>query len=702
MTIIVQNPNSSNMTGVSFSDSYPANMVNAATPAVTASPATCTGTLTGTAGAAVFSLSGGTVPGNSACTYTVDVTSSTAGTYVNSTGPVTSGNFGTGAAGSASLIVMGPPTASKSFTPATISVNATSVLLVTLTNPNSVAITGAAFSDSYPVGMVNSASASPSTSCSGATVTAADGGNSLSMTGATIPASGSCNVTVNVTSATGGVYTNNTGSIITSNAGNGVSAQATLTVTAVNVSGFVFGDSNSNGSRDSGEDWSGGTTVYAKLFSGTCPAAGGSTAESVQTINAGGGSYQFSSVGAGNHCIVLSSNSTATVVTPGTPSGWINSQPNPGQINVTVGTVDVPNQNFGLYNGASLTGRVFADTGAGGGIANNGIQDGAETGINNVTVVLNNTNCSGGICGTTTTDGGGNFTIAIPPVANGSCMLVETNASGYSSNGGSVGTTGGSYNLASDTTTFTCSPGTSYSGVNFADVPVNAFVTDGIQTTVAGSVIWYAHTFTAGTAGSVSFGSSAAASPAAPAWSEVLYLDSNCNATYDSGEPALASAQPLVAGQSVCILVKEFVPAAAALGAQNHLTVNATFTRTITGIVDMLNRSDVTTVGLFSGAGLTLTKSVDKVTAKPGDTLVYTVNYVNSSSGDLSNVIISDATPTYTLFLSANCGVLPANLTLCTTTLPAVGGTGPIIFTFNGDLAPAAGSSVTFSVQVQP
>jgi uncharacterized repeat protein (TIGR01451 family) len=238
--------------------------------------------------------------------------------------------------------------------------------------------------------------------------------------------------------------------------------------------------------------------------------------------------------------------------------------------------------------------------------------------------------------------------------------------------------------------------------VNFADVPVNGFLTDGVQTTVAGAVVWYAHTYTAGTAGSVSFGSTSATSPAAPAWSEVLYLDSNCNAIFDTGEPALVSAQALVAGQSVCILVQEFVPAAASLGAQHQLTVSATFTATITGMVDILNRSDVTTVGLFSGAGLTLVKSVDKATAKPGDTLVYTISYVNSSSGTLSNVIINDVTPSYTLFLSASCGALPADLTTCTPTVPGIGGTGVISFAFAGTLAPAAGSSVTFSVQVQP
>jgi uncharacterized repeat protein (TIGR01451 family) len=85
-------------------------------------------------------------------------------------------------------------------------------MTITLTNPNATAITGAAFTDAYPANLANTASASPATTCGG-TVTATNGGPSLSLAGGTIPASGSCTVTVNVTSAIAGSYTNSTGVI---------------------------------------------------------------------------------------------------------------------------------------------------------------------------------------------------------------------------------------------------------------------------------------------------------------------------------------------------------------------------------------------------------------------------------------------------------------------------------------------------------
>ena len=233
LTITVQNNNNAAMTGVAFTDTYPAGLVNTATPTVTATPATCTfTTLTATAGGNSFALTGGSIPLNTACLYTVKVTSATEGSYLNSTGAVTSTNYGIGSAASATLTVTpSSPTVAKSFNPATITAGATSVMTITLTNPNtSAAITGAAFNDIYPAGMTNTSSASAATTCVG-TVTAANNGNSVQLSGATIPANSSCTVTVNVTSALGGIYTNSTGTVTTTNANSGTAATATLTVT---------------------------------------------------------------------------------------------------------------------------------------------------------------------------------------------------------------------------------------------------------------------------------------------------------------------------------------------------------------------------------------------------------------------------------------------------------------------------------------
>jgi hypothetical protein len=150
---------------------------------------------------------------------------------------VTSTNSGTGNTASATLIVLERPIISKNFAPDPIVVSSgTSVLTITLTNPNAgTAITGAAFTDTYPAQITNSASPSGATTCAGGTVTAAAAGGSVALSGGTIPAGGSCTVTVNVTSGTIGVHTNTiaAGGLTTTNAGaSTVAASDTLTVTA--------------------------------------------------------------------------------------------------------------------------------------------------------------------------------------------------------------------------------------------------------------------------------------------------------------------------------------------------------------------------------------------------------------------------------------------------------------------------------------
>ena len=232
LTITVQNNNNANMSGVAFTDTYPAGLVNAAAPTVTATPASCTfTTLVAAAGGNSFALTGGTIPLNTACIYTVNVTSATEGSYVNSSGAVTSTNYGIGTAASGTLTVTpSAPTVAKSFSPTSINAGASSVMTITLTNPNTgTAITGVAFNDIYPAGMTNTSSANATTTCIG-TVTAFDNSNSVQLSGATIPANSSCTVTVNVTSALGGVYTNSTGTVTTANTTSSTAATATLTV----------------------------------------------------------------------------------------------------------------------------------------------------------------------------------------------------------------------------------------------------------------------------------------------------------------------------------------------------------------------------------------------------------------------------------------------------------------------------------------
>ena len=112
-------------------------------------------------------------------------------------------------------------------------------------------------------------------------------------------------------------------------------------------------------------------------------------------------------------------------------------------------------------------------------------------------------------------------------------------------------------------------------------------------------------------------------------------------------------------------------------------------------------RTDTTVVGTPTAAGLQLTKAVSAGTALPGSNLTYTITYINNSSGVLSNVVINDATPAFTTFVSAACGATPAPLVCNPAATPGAGSTGAITWTFGGTLTPGAGGNVSFQVQVQ-
>ena len=79
-----------------------------------------------------MSLTDGSIAVNSSCTVTVNVTSAVAGSYLNSTGPVSSTEGGAGAASTATLTVVAPPILTNVFNPDVVVQNTTSSLSATV------------------------------------------------------------------------------------------------------------------------------------------------------------------------------------------------------------------------------------------------------------------------------------------------------------------------------------------------------------------------------------------------------------------------------------------------------------------------------------------------------------------------------------------------------------------------------------------
>ncbi len=478
-----------------------------------------------------------------------------------------------------------------------------------------------------------------------------------------------------------------------------VKASVTDTISILpDVSGSVYLDSNHKKQMDGTEAGS-ALTLYVKLVP-----AGSSTASQVATVDPTTGAYTLPRIAAGNYTLVLDTNNNLADITPGLPFGWIGTETPSLQRSVTVNTTDVTLQNYGVFHGSRISGVVFDDVGTSGGTPNDGIRQANEGAVVNALVRAKDSS-GPTVYDSARTDSTGAYELYVPHTAAG-VDVTETNSPGYISTGGSAGTTGGAYVRLTDTTSFTATAGTAYTGVNFADVPDNALAPDGAQSGLPGTVILYPHTFTASTAGSVTLSLSAVASGGGSGpFTEILYRDINCNGAIDSGEPKIFGAISLATGERLCVVVQEFIPAGAPFNTENKISLTAqySFSNALPALNTSYTRTDLTTVGTPGNAALKLIKAVDKATALPGDMLVYTITFTNNSSGPLSNIVINDSTPAYTRYLSAACGApLPPDLTACTvTTQPPVNGTGAIKWTLAGSVAPGKSGTLTYSVRVQ-
>ena len=136
------------------------------------------------------------------------------------------------------IVALAPPTVAKAFAPASIEPGDVSRLTITLANANATALTGAAFTDTYPGGLVNAAPANAATTCSGGLVSSTT--NSVTLSGGTIPANGSCTVSIDVTAAAEGDYANAipAGAVTTTNGGANTAASNTATLDVATAPAF--------------------------------------------------------------------------------------------------------------------------------------------------------------------------------------------------------------------------------------------------------------------------------------------------------------------------------------------------------------------------------------------------------------------------------------------------------------------------------
>ena len=748
ITFTLTNPNGIALTAAAFSDTL-TNMFISATGAATGTCAGANGNNFTANQSGMLNISGLTIPANGNCTVAIVIKSNTPGALPNSTTGVTSNEAPTSAVSNTATLTVtaSAPTIAKAFAPASIASGGVSTLTITLTNPNNGAITVTSVTDTFPTtpgsGLVRAVAPNASSTCAGGTVSSTVG--SVTLSGGTVPANSTCTFQIDVTAVSAGTYNNTIGAgALTTNAGSNVmAATASLAVTPVaNVSVVKSGPANipwgttityTSTVTNAGPD-AANLTVFTDSVPGTItgvtascgtPTMGavcgsvtvvGNAVSSTITSLPSGGTVTFTIQGTAPQTGTLVNSATAIV-----PMG-INDPDDPGRTGAGNNTsapvttvVQAPDlmitktastSAFTVGTNASFTLTPNNLTGNAATVGTITVTDVLPTGLTYVAAGSGGTGWSCAAAGQTITcttsniisAGGTGNPISINVSVAGNAVPAITNLATVAGGNEPPANTGN--NSASV-------------NVNVSSVAVSTFTTDGAQTSTPGSAVFYPHTFTAGSAGSVSFTTVSTPNPNMAGWGVTVFRDSNCNGVLDGieGSAPLTMSVAVIAGDQVCIIVKSTIPNTAPYNAQDSILVTATFTPS-SGPVVSLNHQDITTVGAIGGAGLVLTKAVRNVTqsgslgttntAKPGEVLEYVITYTNTSNASLSMVVISDNTPAFTTFVLANCGALPMAITACSaTTQPTVGASGNVLWTLTGVLNAMQSGSVIFRVTVQ-
>jgi arabinogalactan endo-1,4-beta-galactosidase len=124
-----------------------------------------------------------------------------------------------------------PPAIAKVFGAASVSLNGTTSLTFSLSNPNTaISLSGIGFTDTFPSGLTVATPNGLAGSCGGGTITAAAGSNSVGLSGASLAAGASCTFAVNIVGTSAGAQNNVTSAVTSTESGNGSTASAQITV----------------------------------------------------------------------------------------------------------------------------------------------------------------------------------------------------------------------------------------------------------------------------------------------------------------------------------------------------------------------------------------------------------------------------------------------------------------------------------------
>ncbi len=555
LQITLFNPANSPLTGLSINDNFPAGIT---IPPGANPTTTCSGGTISTAGSNQVSLTGGVLAAASGatpatCVLEVDVITSTQGDFINTINP---GEVSATASG-APVSNTAPATdtlRSKAALEVQIAIDGETLdtaiqsgsgfttgsafttagtpetLTIRLRNTNTSGLTGVAFDNALPSGLVLSTSPNASTTCTGGAVGAAVSGTSIQLTGASLAANSACTVTVDVLSNVSGSYIDDIpvgGVTSIEGVTNAEETRAEIIIAdppsidlsytppviapgGTSMAMITLGNPNPqaitltsqfdhNLPISPGSILVDGTPGITTTCPGTVTAVAGSATisyDSGDTIPAGG--------------CKITVNITGTV--PGDYTGVIPT----GDLQTNVGPNPAPaSADLAISTEGYISGQVWADNDT---TPNGAFDSGTDTALGGVTIELHTAaNCSGAATQTTTTDSLGNYLFF--PLTAGTYSVCEptqpsgtengiTTAGTIATVGASTGTAGAASNptatsseivniiLGSSGSDVSGSPGNDFAEVTLSSIAGNVFldlnnngVRNGADTALVGETI---------------------------------------------------------------------------------------------------------------------------------------------------------------------------------------------------------------------
>ncbi|ESK37315.1 hypothetical protein P256_02370 [Acinetobacter nectaris CIP 110549] len=241
-----------------------------------------------------------------------------------------------------------------------------------------------------------------------------------------------------------------------------------------------------------------------------------------------------------------------------------------------------------------------------------------------------------------------------------------------------------------------------------------------------GGTVTYTHTLTNNS--NIVEGASAGSLPfelknaqAGTGWVASIFVDLNNDGVADANELVTGSdlaeklgASGLGIGKSVNLLIKVQSPTSATAGTANNVTL--TIKPTVMGgqsSTDLIN-TDVTTV--TSGQVRLVKEQVQadcstgnnssaytqgSINAKPGECVKYRITASNEGNANVTNVVISDATPAYTtLKVIKDVSPVATNATISSSTTTLTDGSTGTVSAEKTPLAPSSSASLEFMIKV--